>query len=82
MPAALAYKMFKAKTAYPLHKAIQTKREDVLFLYLVENDSQVCKVYLAVVLSVIIRIFVPATSQAIRYDVFVPVTGQAESDGR
>ena len=41
MPAPSAYKMFKAKTEYPLHYAIRTRREDVVFLYLVEHDSQV-----------------------------------------
>ena len=44
MPAPLLYKMFKAKTDYPLHTAIRAKREDVVFLYLIEYDSQVCKV--------------------------------------
>ena len=41
MPAPLAYKMFKSKTQFPLHTAIRTKREDVVFLYLVEHDSKV-----------------------------------------
>jgi len=41
MPAPLAYSMFKVKTNYPLHTAIRTQREDVVFLYLVEHDSQV-----------------------------------------
>ena len=41
MPAALTFKMFKAKSKYPLHKAIETNREDVVFLFLIENDSQV-----------------------------------------
>ena len=41
MPAPLAYNMFKMKTEYPLHTAIRTRREDVVFLYLVEHDSQV-----------------------------------------
>lgn len=41
MPAPLTYKMFKAKTQYPLHTAVRMQREDVLFLYLVENDSLV-----------------------------------------
>ncbi|XP_052269001.1 rabankyrin-5-like isoform X3 [Dreissena polymorpha] len=40
MPAALLYKMFKAKTDYPLHTAIRARREDVVFLYLIEFDSQ------------------------------------------
>jgi len=41
MPAPLAYNMFKMKTEYALHTAIKTRREDVVFLYLVEHDSQV-----------------------------------------
>lgn len=41
MPAPLLYKMFKTKTEYPLHTAIRTEREDVVFLYLIEFDSQV-----------------------------------------
>lgn len=40
MPAPLAYNMFKMKTEHPLHTAIRTRREDVVFLYLVEHDSQ------------------------------------------
>jgi len=40
MPAPLAYNMFKMKTEYPLHTAIRTEREDVVFLYLVEHDAQ------------------------------------------
>lgn len=39
MPAALLYKLFKSKTSYPLHSAIKAKREDVVFLYLIEHDS-------------------------------------------
>jgi hypothetical protein len=41
MPAPLLYSMFKAKTEYPLHTAIRAKREDVVFLYLMEFDAQV-----------------------------------------
>jgi len=41
MPAPLAYQMFKAKTEFPLHAAIRAQREDVVFLYMVEHDSQV-----------------------------------------
>lgn len=44
MPAPLAYKMFKTKTEFPLHTAIRTEREDVVFLYLVENNAQVIPV--------------------------------------
>lgn len=42
MSAQLLYKMIKSKTEYPLHKAIKVEREDVVFLYLIEMDSQVC----------------------------------------
>ncbi|XP_068457201.1 rabankyrin-5 [Clinocottus analis] len=40
MSAPLLYKMIKSKTEYPLHKAIKVEREDVVFLYLMEMDSQ------------------------------------------
>jgi hypothetical protein len=40
MSAPLLFQMFKSKTEYPLHTAIRIKREDVLFLYLIEFDSQ------------------------------------------
>uniref|UniRef100_A0A8C8DZH7 Ankyrin repeat and FYVE domain containing 1 n=1 Tax=Oryzias sinensis TaxID=183150 RepID=A0A8C8DZH7_9TELE len=40
MSAQLLYKMIKSKTEYPLHKAIKIEREDVVFLYLIEMDSQ------------------------------------------
>lgn len=43
MPAALLYRMFKSKSEYVLHTAIRLKREDVVFLYLIEFDSQVSK---------------------------------------
>lgn len=36
MTAPLLYSMFKTKTKYPLHAAIKLKREDVVFLYLIE----------------------------------------------
>lgn len=39
MPASLLFQMFKSKTKYPLHSAIKAKREDVVFLYFIENDS-------------------------------------------
>ena len=41
MPAPLLYGMFKTKTEFPLHTAIRAYREDVVFLYLIEFDSQV-----------------------------------------
>ncbi|XP_041096935.1 rabankyrin-5 [Polyodon spathula] len=40
MSAQLLYKMIKSKTEFPLHKAIRLEREDVVFLYLIEMDSQ------------------------------------------
>ncbi|XP_077996108.1 rabankyrin-5-like isoform X2 [Glandiceps talaboti] len=40
MTAPLLYKMFKAKTEYPLHTAVRNRREDVVFLYLMEYDAQ------------------------------------------
>ncbi|UYV61360.1 ANKFY1 [Cordylochernes scorpioides] len=42
MKAPLLYKMLKAKSPHPLHASIKIKREDVVFLYLIEFDSQVC----------------------------------------
>ena len=41
MTAPLLFKMFKTKTKYPLHSAIRLKREDVVFLYLIEFNQQV-----------------------------------------
>lgn len=40
MSAPLLYKMFKQKSEHPLHTAIKVTREDVVFLYLIEYDSQ------------------------------------------
>ncbi|XP_065201380.1 rabankyrin-5 [Planococcus citri] len=40
MSAPLLYHMFKNKTKFPLHSAVRLQREDVVFLYLVENNSQ------------------------------------------
>ena len=40
MSAPLLHQMFKTKTEYPLHTAVRIKREDVLFLFLIEFDSQ------------------------------------------
>lgn len=40
MPAPLLYKMFKSKSEHVLHTAIRAQREDVVFLYLIEYDSQ------------------------------------------
>jgi hypothetical protein len=33
--------MFKSKTSFPLHAAVRLQREDVVFLYLVENNTNV-----------------------------------------
>ena len=41
LSAPLMYDMFKAHTAFPLHLAIQHLREDVVFLFLIENSAQV-----------------------------------------
>lgn len=41
MNAQLLYKMFKAKTEYALHTAIRVKREDVVFLFLMDYDPTV-----------------------------------------
>ncbi|GIY51529.1 rabankyrin-5 [Caerostris extrusa] len=40
MSDSLLYKMFKAKTDFILHTAIKIQREDVVFLFLLEHDSQ------------------------------------------
>ena len=41
LSAPLLYNMFKAHTEFPLHLAIQHQREDVVFLFLIEYNSQV-----------------------------------------
>lgn len=41
MSAQFLYHMFKNKTKYPLHSAVRLRREDVVFLYVVEHSSQV-----------------------------------------
>ena len=46
MSAQLLFKMIKSKTEFPLHKAIKVEREDVVFLYLIEMDSQVSTTFL------------------------------------
>lgn len=40
MTAPLLYDMIKSKSEYPLHSAVRLRREDVVFLYLVENNAQ------------------------------------------
>jgi hypothetical protein len=37
----MTYKLFKQKTKFALHQAVRMKREDVLFLYLIDNDADV-----------------------------------------
>lgn len=37
----MTYKLFKQQTKYSLHQAIRMQREDVLFLYLIDNDADV-----------------------------------------
>lgn len=41
MSAPLLYTMFKTKTKYPLHSAVRLKREDVVFLFLIEYSQEV-----------------------------------------
>jgi len=41
MSASVLYTMLKSKSSWPLHKAIHAKREDVVFLYLIEFNNQV-----------------------------------------
>ncbi|CAL7948855.1 unnamed protein product [Xylocopa violacea] len=43
MPGSLLYKLLHAKSKYPLHAAVRLMREDVVFLYLVENNSELTK---------------------------------------
>lgn len=40
----MTYKLFKQKTKYALHQAVRMKREDVLFLYLIDNDADVRRI--------------------------------------
>uniref|UniRef100_H2YXH3 Ankyrin repeat and FYVE domain-containing protein 1 n=1 Tax=Ciona savignyi TaxID=51511 RepID=H2YXH3_CIOSA len=40
MAAPMLYTMLKSKSQWPLHRAIRARREDVVFLYLIEFDSQ------------------------------------------
>lgn len=41
MPGSLLYKLLQTKSKYPLHSAVRLMREDVVFLYLVENNAEV-----------------------------------------
>ena len=40
LSAELVYQMLKSKAKFPLHSAIRLKREDVVFLYLIEFNSE------------------------------------------
>ena len=42
--ASLLYSMFKSKTKHPLHAAVRLRREDVVFLYLIEHSQEVREV--------------------------------------
>lgn len=54
MTAPLLYTMIKSKSSHPLHAAIKLQREDVVFLFLIEFDSQVSAQMFLYVLSKII----------------------------
>lgn len=41
MLGSLLYKLLQTKSKYPLHAAVRLMREDVVFLYLVENNAEV-----------------------------------------
>jgi hypothetical protein len=41
MTGPLLYTMFKSKTKHPLHAAVRLRREDVVFLYLIEYMQEV-----------------------------------------
>lgn len=45
MPGSLLYKLLQAKSTYPLHSAVRLIREDVVFLYLVENNAEVRNIF-------------------------------------
>lgn len=45
MTSALLHKMLKSKTKHPLHSAIRLRREDVVFLCLVESEGTVSRFY-------------------------------------
>ncbi|XP_066603546.1 rabankyrin-5 [Prorops nasuta] len=40
MPGSLLYKLLQTNSKYPLHAAVRLMREDVVFLYLVEKNSE------------------------------------------
>lgn len=45
MPGALLYELLKTKSDYPLHSAVRLEREDVVFLYLVEHNTEVSFIF-------------------------------------
>lgn len=57
LSAPLLYDMFKAHTEYPLHLAIQHLREDVVFLFLIEYNSQVCSIPLVYILHCFVFVY-------------------------
>ena len=60
LSAPLLYDMFKAHSAFPLHLAIQHLREDVVFLFLIEHNAQVCpSVCLPILLTVNLSMCLP-----------------------
>lgn len=48
MLGSLLYKLLQTKSKYPLHAAVRLMREDVVFLYLVENNAELPKAVNAV----------------------------------
>lgn len=48
MPGSLLYKLLQTKSKYPLHAAVRLMREDVVFLYLVENNAEVSSLFLMI----------------------------------
>jgi rabankyrin-5 len=57
MSGALLYKMLKAKTKNPLHSAVRIRREDVVFLCLVEHEGTVSqkKLYIQIIFFIFTR---------------------------
>ena len=74
LSAPLLYEMFKAHTKFPLHLAIQHKREDVVFLFLIEYNLQVwCGIQVDCVgiLNVLtLHLYVPYSLNVLRGSIF------------
>ena len=49
MTASLLYSMLKSKTKHPLHAAVRLRREDVVFLYLIEHSQEVSNAFRLIV---------------------------------